>query len=283
MSNFSLVLNSSNAILTNGYYNTFQYNFINGFFSVEKDSELCITQMTVPYSWFNVNSIFYNNASFQYNWTVGTTTTTYTITLPNGYYSATDINNYLQIQMIANGHYLVNSSGQNVYYLNLSYNQNYYAIQLICYAVPTALPTGYTQPSNFAGYPTTATTPQFIVLNNSFGTLIGYTAGSYPSTPQTTNYNTISNTLPVGSPVNSVIVRCSLVFNPTTTPTDILDTFSINSIFGANIQYLPTFEKAVSIRKGKYSQLVVTLFDQNLNPLPSQDPNVLINLLIKLK
>jgi hypothetical protein len=283
MSSFPIVLNSSNAILTNGYYNTFQYNFINGFFTVSKDSEMTLTQFTLPYSWFNVNSTFYNNASFQYNWTVGTTVSTFTITLPNGYYSISDINNYLQLKMIDNGHYLINASGQNVYYLNISLNTTYYSNMIISYPVPTSLPTGYSQPSNFAGYPTTTKTPQFIVLNNNFGSIIGYSAGSYPPVAQSTNYSTIGNIVPNGAPVNSVIVRCSLVFNPVSSTTDILDSFAITSSFGSNINYSPPFEKAVKIRAGKYSQLTITLFDQSLNPLPNQDPNVLINLLIKMK
>ena len=102
MSSFTLVLNSSNAIQTNGYYNTFQYNFINGAFDVDKDAEITITQITIPYSWFNVNGTYYNNATFQYNWMVGSIVTTYIVTLPNGFYSTPDIKNYLQTQMIAN-------------------------------------------------------------------------------------------------------------------------------------------------------------------------------------
>jgi hypothetical protein len=283
MSSFTLVLNSSNAIQTNGYYNTFQYNFINGAFDVNKDSNLAITQITIPYSWFNVNGTFYNNATFQYNWMVGTTVTTYTVTLPNGYYSTNDINNYLQSQMIANRTYLINSSGNFVYYLTIVTNQNYYSNQLLSYAVPTSLPSGYTSPSGFVGFPSTPYTPQLIILNNNFGSLIGYTDGSYPPSPLTTNYSALSNETPNATPVNSVIVRCSLVFNPVTSPSDIVDSFPISSVFGSNINYTPSFEKKVEIRKGKYSTLTITLFDQNLNPLPAQDPNILMNFLISFK
>ena len=281
-SNFTLVLNSSNAINSGGYYNSFQYNFINGGFQVLNDSEICLTQLTIPYSWSNVNSIFYNNASFQYRWIVGSTPTTFTINLPTGFYSLTQINQYLQSQMIANGTYLIDSGGNFVYYISITSNPTYYTNQIVCFPVPTSLPSGYTQPSGFAGYPSIASTPQLVILNNNFGSLIGYTDGSYPPVVQSTSYSTLGNTLPNGSPVNSVIVRCSLVFNKVVNPTDIIDSFPISGSFGSNLNYIPNFEKMVKIKKGTYSSLVISLFDQNLNPLPSIDPNVLINLLIRM-
>jgi len=278
---FSLILNSSNAISTGGFINQFQYNFINGGFVIDRDAEVCMTQCTIPYSWSNVNATIYNNATFQYTWKVGTTTSTYTVTLPNGFYQTSDILNYLQSQMIANGHYLIDSAGNFVFYLSLTVNPTYYSCQLVSYAVPTSLPSGYTAPSNWPGYPTTTFTPQLVILGNNFGSLIGFSQGSYPPAMQTSNYSTIGNITPNGSPVNSVIVRCSLVFNNCTNPTDILDSFPITSSFGSNINYTPNFEKWVKIRRGKYSSLIISLYDQNLNPLPAIDSNVLINLLIK--
>ena len=69
--------------------------------------------------------------------------TTYTIVLPNGYYAVSDINNYLQGQMILAGQYLIDGNGNNVYYLSLQYDTPYYAVQVLSFAVPTALPVGY--------------------------------------------------------------------------------------------------------------------------------------------
>jgi hypothetical protein len=278
---FCLILNSSDAISSGGNYNLFQFNFINGGFNIEKDAEICLTQATIPYSWPNVSATTYNNASFQYTWKVGTTVTSYTITLPTGYYQTSDILNYLESRMIANGHYLIDSTGNYVFYISLAVNQTYYTCQLLSYPVPTSLPSGYSAPASWPGYSTTSFTPQLVILSNNFGTLIGFSPGSYPATMQTTSYSTLGNILVNASPVNSVIVRCSLVFNNCTNPTDILDSFPISASFGQNINYSPNFEKWVQIRRGKYSSIFISLYDQNLNPLPSIDPNVLITILIR--
>lgn len=277
MSN-SLVLNSSNVFGPNK--NTYIYNFIGGNFTINEGAEIAISSITIPYSWYNV-STFYNNNTFQFTWTVGTTLSTYTVTLPNGFYTVTDINYYLQNYCISNGFYLVNSSGQNVYYLTMSYNTNYYGINILEFPVPTSLPSGYTQPTNWAGYPTTATCPKFILpATGSIGPIIGYTPGTY-GIGGTNAQSFLSNTTPNGANINSVIVRCNLVNNKISSPTDIIDSFPINSAYGANINYVPNFEKWIKIQKGTYSSFTISFYDQNLNPIQILDSNVLITLLIR--
>jgi hypothetical protein len=208
---------------------------------------MCLSNVTLPYSWFNVNSSKYNNNSFQYIANPHTGQTVYTITLPNGYYSATDINQYLQTQMILNKHYLVNSAGEFIYYITMQYDVNYYAVQLMCFAVPTSLPAGYTNPAGMI-FPATASTPLVTIFNtNNFGTLIGFNAGTYPATVQTTNHSFTSNTVPDGSPVNALIMRCNLIDNNIVMPSDIMDSIPINAAFGSNITYQPPFPKWVKI------------------------------------
>jgi hypothetical protein len=272
---YTLVLNSSN-VTTNK--NTYVYNFISNNFTVKDNAEICVSNITMPYSWFNVTSS-YNNKSFQFTWTVGTTSTTYTITLPDGFYLISDIQNYIELYCQTNGFYLINASGQYVYYLKLYLNSTYYSVQLLTYLVPTSLPTGYTAPSNFAGYPTTSTAPSFIVLNNNFTNLIGFVAGTYGG--GTSNSSINSSYTPTGSTVNSIIVRCSLVSNNVGFPSDILDSFSINATFGSNITYYPSFEKWVKIKNGTYNNLIITFVDQNFNNISILDPSVCVTLMIK--
>lgn len=47
----SLVLNSNN-VVNNGLNSQYQYNFINGAFNVPPNSTMCISNVTIPYSWF---------------------------------------------------------------------------------------------------------------------------------------------------------------------------------------------------------------------------------------
>ena len=113
----NIVLNSNNVTSGNVTKSHYTYNFINGALNVPEGSMMCVSNVTIPYSWFNINSSLYNNNSFQYTFPTSTGQQTFTVTLPNGYYDASAINNYLQTQMIANGQYLANSSGDYVYYM----------------------------------------------------------------------------------------------------------------------------------------------------------------------
>ena len=83
----------------------YAYNFINGGLHVPENSLMCISNVTIPYSWFNVNLNQYNNNTFQYTFPTPnphTGATVFQVTLPNGFYSTTDTNQYLQTQMILN-------------------------------------------------------------------------------------------------------------------------------------------------------------------------------------
>ena len=240
-----LVLNSSNVIGRGN--NIYKYNFINGMFTIKEDSEIALSSITIPYSWFNITSVYQNN-TFQIIW-YGSSTTTYTVILPDGFYLISDINNYLENFMIQNSLYLIDSStGNYIFYVKLFTSSTYYSNQILCFAVPITLPSGYTAPVGWPGFPLTPSTPLFTVLNNNLQQLLGFTYGSYPSIKQTTNYSILSNLLPpVGSPVNSIIVRRSLIDNAVAMPTDILDSFAINATFGSNINYSPNYEKWIII------------------------------------
>ena len=273
---YNLVLNSNNAINNS----TFQYKFINGSFTVHDEAELAISNIQIPYSWFNVTKAYNNNAitlTFP-----SLVPTVLTITFPDGFYTVTDLNAYIQQICIQNGLYLINASGQYVYYLTLLYNTTYYGVQVVAQLVPTSLPTGYTQPSNWVGYNTVSLTPQITISSNTFGTIIGFLAGTYPSV-NTANASILNTFTPLGSNINSLVIRCSLVDNQVGVPTDILDTMPVTGTFGSNINYQPPALKWIKLTAGVYQYLTITFVDQNLNAIFAQDPNVTISLLLNNK
>jgi len=279
----SLVLNSNN-VVNNGLNSQYQYNFINGAFNVPEGSTMCISNVTIPYSWYNLNSNLYNNVSFQYTFPDSSGQQTFNVTIPNGYYTVDDINSYLQTYVfIPNKQYLVNSAGLYVYYMTLSYNVTYYAVELVCYDVPNSLPAGYSNPSGMT-FPTNSATPQLIIPTTSnFGEIIGYNAGTYPSVLQNTTQEFLSNTVPDGSPVNSLIMRCNLIDNNVAMPSDIVDSIPISdATFGTNITYQPNFPKWVKMKAGKYTYMNIQLVDQNNNAIVAKDNNVLITLLLQI-
>ena len=284
---FILTLNSTN--VSNTSTNTsFKYNFVNGGFTC-KDYEMCISSVTLPYSFYNVSS-YYNNKTLSLIFPTAATTVQYDITLPDGFYTVTTINNYIQQICVANGAYLLDSSGNYVYFVQLAYNTTYYTVQLLTFLVPNSIGS-YTRPStglyslSGTGLPTTASTPKFVFASSgSIKNIIGFEAGTYPPTTQTASWNTSSTLTPVGSTVNSIIMQCSLITNRCTTPSDIIDSMPINDTsFGSNIIYQPSFERFVTVSDGTFNNFTFSFRDQNLNEIYGRDPNVSITLIIRPK
>ena len=290
---YKLILNSSNVVGVNN--SQFLYTFKNGCLEIEEGSEMCITQITIPYSWYNINSTYYNNASISYRFYYGSGSyNLYTVSIANGYYTIDSLNTYLQQYMISQNQYFTNTTtGLNLFYIYLLTNTTYYSNQFILSQLPTSLPSGYTAPTAGFNYNNSVAygycnsgsqyTPQ-IVINSNISLILGFSYGTYPSVATTSTNNVLSNITPNLTPVNSVVVRCNLINNNITTPSDILTSFAINGTdFGSNIQYFPNYEQYVALSKGTYSNLLISFQDQTFNQIQALDSNVLICLMIKTK
>jgi hypothetical protein len=272
---YNLILNNTNIISTSN--TIFQYRFVNGNFKIPEGSEICISTVSIPYAWFNITTTNNNNTFNIIDW-LGVS---HNIVLPNGFYQQTDVQNYIQEYCLNNGLYLINSAGDPVFYLFIVVNTNYYANQILTYVMPTSLPTGWTAPSGFIGFPLVATAPSLQVLPNNFQQYLGFNTGIYGG--GTSNSSLLSQFAPNTTPINSLVVSISMVSNPCTVPTNIIDNIPITSTFGSNIVYEPKYQKWVSVVAGTYSQFIINILDQNFNPITSQDPNTTISLLLKIK
>jgi hypothetical protein len=123
MSTFTLVLNSNN-VVANSNNTLFRYNFLNGAFRVNENAELAISSVVMPYSFFNISQAYGNN-TFSFTFPDSTSlTTSYSVTIPDGFYTTETMNAYLQQFCITNSLYLINASGQYVYYMVFSLNVN---------------------------------------------------------------------------------------------------------------------------------------------------------------
>ena len=275
---YNLLLNSSNVIGSSK--STYSYKFLSGAFDIHEGAKMCVSQIVVPYSWFNISSSVYNNSRLSYK----LNNITYNIIIPDGFYIISDINNYIQQFMIQNNQYCINNATNNyVFFINLYSNPTYYANQFVLSPVIPNNTSGYTFPSGYinssgANYGA----PQIIFPSTGgLNTILGFTAGTYPSSTSTSsNLNILSNTTPNATNVNSVIVRCNLVKNSCAYPSDVIDAFSINASFGSNLSYEPSYEKWIDVSPGKYDKLIVTFVDQNLNTIYFNDSNVTISLLL---
>ena len=183
--------------------------------------------------------------------------------------------------MIANGHYLVNSTGDYVYYMEIVLNTSRYAYQLNCYSLPSVLPSGWSNPAGITFGSTN--TPYIIITSNSFGKLIGFSSGTYPPAPTTSNYSILSNISPNITPVNSVLMQCNLVNNPLSIPSKLLFGFSPNTTFGSAINITPSEFAYNDIQQGYFSSIDIQFTDQNGNNLIINDSNLVVQLVIRKK
>lgn len=296
---FVLVLNASN-VADDGTNSTYIYNFPNSV--VLTDKYIAVSSVVMYYSWFNIDSK-YNNNKLTYTWTVGGVSTVYNIIIPNGLYNIKDINAYCQWVMINNGHYLVNSSGSNVYYFELLVNPNRYAIQLNTFRVPTTLPTGWTQPVGFAGFPTQTFNP-IVSFPPEFNKIVGYTANfasnnnvnnayTPPANPTASdNYvakdgagtlSYLSNTYPDVQPNSSIFVAISNINNPYSQPSSIIYSITPTVAIGEQVIERPPNFMWNKLINGTYNQLRVQFLGIDKQPITLRDPNLTILLTIRDK
>jgi len=277
---FNLLLNSSN--VNNSDNTSYLYKFVNGSFEIEEGAEICISQIVIPYSFFNLNKGLYNNTTFQFI----INAVTYTVVIPDGFYTTSDINNYLEQYFITNNMYCTDdATGKYVFFIYLYTNTTYYANQFIVSPVISSSIAGYTFPFGYINPSATDyATPQIVFPSTGgLNSILGFTAGTYPSGTSTiTSLNFLSNITPNATPINSIVVRTNLCNNNCATPSDILDTISISgTTFGSNITYTPTYEKWINCNYGTFNNFFVYFQDQNLNRIQAQDNNVLISLIVR--
>jgi hypothetical protein len=272
----TIVLNENNIVGQNN--NTLIYGFPN---SVDlTGAEVAISNITMYYSWDNINSTTLQNNVFTYEWVSGTTATTYQVVIPDGLYEIADINAYFQFVMINNGTYLVDS-GQNVYYAELIINPTLYAIQLNTFPVPTTAGS-LTTPANWVGFPTTTFHPN-VVFPANFNKIVGFPV-NYSSglqTGSTANFSATSTTTPQVQPNSSLLIAMSGIDNKYANPSSIIYSIAPNVALGELIVEKPAQFNFNRFLSGTYNKLRIQFLGANLSPVSIRDPNMTIILVIR--
>jgi hypothetical protein len=290
----TIILNQGN-IVPDGQNNKLVYRFPN---SVNlNDAYLAVSSVVMFYSWFNITSQ-YNNNVFSYNWIDGAgVATTYTITVPNGLYEISTLNQLLQFTMIQNGHYLVDSAGNNVYYAEFLINAPRYAVQINTFLFPTALPVGYTNPAGVA-FPPQSFNP-IITLPANINKIFGFVAGFATAqnlnnafVPPTSDYvsklangtlSYISTVAPQVQPNSSVLLNISNIDNYYAQPTGIIYTVVPNVAIGAIISEKPPQFAWNKMINGTYNELRMNILGTDLQPILINDPAMTFILVIAQK
>jgi hypothetical protein len=273
----TIVLNQNN-VLNDGNNNILEYNFPSSV--VFNNHQIAVASVSMYYSWQNINASPLANNTFTYSWTVTGTTTTYTVTIPDGLYEVSDINNFFQYTMIANGHYLINAAGQNVYYAEFIVNPTLYACQINTFLVPTSLPSGFTAPSGYAGYPTTTKTP-VVTMTSNLGAILGF-SNTFATTNSTSADQSANSTLtPQVQPNSNLLFSMSNIDNKYSNPSSIIFSIAPSVAIGQQINERPPNYAWNRLLPGTYNKLRLQLLGTDLQTIKILDKNMTILLVIQ--
>lgn len=278
--NLNQTLNTFNVATQSAPYNRFYLNIPNGVSL--KDHQIAIQKINTYYSFPNISSTNYQAATIE--WDIGGVYNAFEWNLTSNYNYSTvaELNNALQQFCIENGLYLINGS-DNVYFLTLIANPNSYGIDLTLYPVPLSAGS-YTEPGNFAGYPSVSTTPK-IMFKSAFNEIVGFPYGiEYDGGATQTTWT--SQFSPQLSPVSSILVSCNLAHNQLALngSSSVMTTFTTkDTVFGSSISIEPNNIIWFDINANVSSLLIIEFFDQNYNRLNLLDPQTTIQLLIRKK
>ena len=298
---FVLVFNQKN--ISNTTTNSqLTYRFPNSV--VLKDKYIAVSSISMFYSWFNITQRTQTN-TVKFTWDSGNPVlSNITITIPDGLYEITDINNYFQYFCIDNGFYWIETStGNYIYPFEIAVNAQRYAVQLNTFLIPTSTPVGYSTPTNFVGWPTITQNP-IITFPFAFNIIVGYSAGfssnnnlgdAYvPPVPSTKQQNFVakdgvgtlsylSDLSPQVQPNSNVLFSISNINNPYTQPSSIIFSISPSVAVGEQIFQIPPNFMWNKMIDGTYNEIKLTLLGTDLEPLFINDPNMTILLTIRDK
>jgi hypothetical protein len=293
----TLVLNNNN-VVNNGQNNTLIYRFPTT--AHFKNSYVAVASVSMYYAWFNIASI-YGNTNFSYTWVDGTVVP---VTIPDGLYEVSTLNQFLQFEMIKNRHYLIDKgTGQNIYFLEILVNDARYKVQVNQFVVPTlaiytaSLTTLYDEPpGGLNGFsPVSVVNVVYPGINfgyngSTLGAILGFVTNSNvasatlaipsPWTFSAATPTAFSSTTPNIQPNSSVLVSVSSVDNPYASPTSVIYSVTPSVAVGTIIADKPPQLLWNKLIPGNYAQITVTLLGTDLRPLPIQDGAMTIILAI---
>ena len=240
--------------------------------------EIALVNASLFYSNFNFTSLLQNNY-FSYIWIDGTVNV---VSIPDSYQDASSLNTLLQNVMVVNNHFLINSNGNNVYYLQIQENANLYAIQLNSLVLPAVLGT-LIYPAVHS-WTVSVKTLQFVIPNTVITNNIGISAQTFPtSLLGTANSSLTSSYTPQITSVNSIFL-CSDVADNAMSGNSNEIVYNINGssvTFGSMISVSPNFSTWIKCKNMQSNKLTVYLIDQNYQPIVFRDNSMTFTIAVR--
>jgi hypothetical protein len=234
-------------------------------------------------SFYNISASQYGNTQITFPWFDGTI---YNRTIPDGYYSLAELNPWLQQQFIINKLYCTNSNNsQNIYFVQFQTNSVLYKAQIDVYYMPSSANAtlyGYQKPSTATwNFPTTNTMVQ-LTINSNLKSYFGFsTQTTFGSITPAQNMNYLSDICPIVSPVFSIFLGCNLVVSNYNQIANLFSQFPISAAYGNLIKIESSIDALISIAPGIYSEILISLWNQDNNPLVFIDPELTLFLIIQ--
>ena len=259
---------------------------LNNELQLTNNSKIALLQATIPNSTPNIHPNFQNN-TIVFNW-IDSSTNTYTY--QNGNYQVSDIANALYEWFYSNNWYMLDSLGNQHYFIGIVVNSVQYSANLFVYPVSTAADVanstspyyGWTKPSGATwSLPSVDTTPQ-ITISYGFGSLIGFIPGQYPTSPQSTTQYYNSSFTPQISTITNYSIKCDCVYNNNVLPNDVIATVPINTTYGSEIQFIQSFPIWSNTITKTLKKISFTICGQDgMTPCPILDNQITLTFLIK--
>lgn len=274
MSSYPIILTGANQV------NNSQFKYIFPSSIDLSDYSIALSDLSLYFSWYSISSALGNN-KFTINFPNGSGNTVYNLTIPDGTYSVTDLNNYLMYFFYSNGLYITNNlTNQLTYYMTFVENPTAYRIQLISYPLPTTTPANSTLGSGIV-LPTVSRQPQLVINTTGFSSLLGFSQGTYPSSQTSSTYTLNGDLVPQLNPISSVIMSASCVQNPLATSNQTVHVFTCAGVnYGSLIVSSPAEYNWIPCG-GTFNEIVINFTDQNYKPLSIIDTDLTIKILLK--
>ena len=277
---YPLIITKNNLVA--GSTNTYRYNFSS---NVDMSNiDIGLGSASIWFSWRNITSAKSNNQFTIIHPATLATNVTLNLTIPDGGYNISDINNYLRYYLVNNGYFIQNNStGEQVVYCKFQVNPSTYTVEFISYPLPTSLPSGFTAGSAIT-FPSTTRAPQLTVNQTGFGTVIGFALGTFPSSQQTILTTSASTLVPVVSDVTNVVLTLDSAMNPFAPNSKVIHSISpAGYAYASLIKSEPNEISWVPQQSGWRQSITIQLVNQNLIPLEQYDTDLTIKLLLRMR
>ena len=249
----------------------------------KKSDKLSLYSFSMYNSFYNISASQYGNSNITFTWFNGTV---YDWVIPDGYYSLSDLNLWLQQQFIINKLYCTNANNsQNIYFVQFQTNSVLYKAQIDVYYMPSATNAalyGYQIPSGASWTFPATNTMNKITINSNLKSYFGFsTQTTFGEITPVQNMNYLSNICPTISPVFSIYLGCNLIVSEFNQIGNLFSQFPISAAYGNLIKIESTIDSQISIKEGIYSDIVITLWDQDNRPLIFIDNELTLFLIIQ--